>query len=98
MKNFIKIRSIPPKNPKFQQSLDDISRDLEQAHATLTKVHNRKGLAWDEFIASLTIILREGIEAFLIIAALLAIIGSSKNIRARELFIYLGSVHSLLEL
>jgi high-affinity iron transporter len=93
-KSFIKIRSLPPKSPEFKESLKDISDYLKKARTTLTDVTKKPGLAWDEFIASLTIILREGIEAFLIIAALLALINSSKNTRARK-FIHASWISAL---
>ena len=93
-KSFIKIRSLPPKSPEFKKSLNEISADLEKARTRLVAMSKGQGLAWDEFIASLTIILREGIEAFLIIAALLALINSSKNTRARK-FIHAAWISAL---
>jgi high-affinity iron transporter len=83
-KSFIKIRSFSPQSKEFNKELAHIDKQLKKAHLILTTSQQQKDTPWEDFIASLTIILREGFEAFLIIAALLALIKSSGNLRAQR--------------
>lgn len=70
----------------FTESLAALTQELEnikqQYTASLTQ--RQTNSSWGEFLAAFVIIVREGIEAFLVIAALLAILSSLGEVRARK--------------
>ena len=79
-KRFMNLRLFSnPKNfeeKQFEGELSVLQLELEKLNSVFTKKIKRSGSAFSEFVSSLTIIVREGLEAFLIVMALLALVGN----------------------
>ena len=79
-KRFMSLRLFS--NPKgfekeaFEGELSVLQLELEQLSSVFAKKTKKSGSAFSEFVSSLTIIVREGLEAFLIVMALLALVGN----------------------
>jgi high-affinity iron transporter len=81
----------------FAQAIRTLQSNLEAAASTLSDNAgiNKKVSAWGSFAGSMVIILREGFEAFLLIAALLALL-SSMGASGAKRWVHAGWVAALI--
>lgn len=68
----------------FDRSTELLKVKLSEAAQIYQDSAENSSSAWGEFLAALIIILREGFEAFLVVASLLAILSSLGEVRARR--------------
>ena len=96
-KDFMLLRklSVSPEKKEFLKALNDLEKKLLTIQFRIAEKESASANYWGEFIGSLTIILREGFEAFLVIMMLLSLVKNLGFLRAR-LWIHIAWVLAVI--